>query len=60
MFFFGFETTETDEKQESCVFSSVTVPPSNEDRHNVESGVDNLLFEVNCKNHEDGKPPSNH
>jgi len=37
------------------VFLSVTVPPSNEDRYNVESGVDNLLFEVDCNNHEDEK-----
>ncbi|KAH3836744.1 hypothetical protein DPMN_110119 [Dreissena polymorpha] len=53
--FFGFETAETEEKQESCVFLSVTVPPSNEDRYNVESGVDNLLFEVDCNNHEGEK-----
>ncbi|KAH3837009.1 hypothetical protein DPMN_110387 [Dreissena polymorpha] len=47
---FGFETAETEEKQESCVFLSVTVPPCNEDRYNVESGVDNLLFEVDFNN----------
>ncbi|KAH3794531.1 hypothetical protein DPMN_148066 [Dreissena polymorpha] len=52
--FFGFETAETEEKQ-SCVFVSVTVPPSNVDRYNVESGVDNLLFEVDCNNHESEK-----
>ncbi|KAH3691357.1 hypothetical protein DPMN_190914 [Dreissena polymorpha] len=53
--FFGFETAETEEKQESCAFLSETVPPSNEDRYNVESGLDNLLFEVDCNNHEDQK-----
>ena len=35
--FFGFETTETDEKQESGVFSSVTVPPNNADVFEVAS-----------------------
>ncbi|KAH3893730.1 hypothetical protein DPMN_017880 [Dreissena polymorpha] len=53
--FFGFETAETEEKQGSCLFLSVTVPPSNEDIFNVEPGVDNLLLEVDRNNHEDEK-----
>ncbi|KAH3809846.1 hypothetical protein DPMN_138226 [Dreissena polymorpha] len=56
--FFGFETAETEEKQKSCVFLSVNVPTYNEDRYNVESGVDNSLFEVDCTNHKDKKPPN--
>ena len=34
--FFRFVTADTKEKQESCVFVSVTVPPSNADTYNVE------------------------
>ncbi|KAH3857545.1 hypothetical protein DPMN_100155 [Dreissena polymorpha] len=56
--FFGFETAETEEKQESCVFLSVTVTPSNADRYNVESGVDNFMWTATFMKMK--KPPSNH
>ena len=53
---FGFKTAEIEQKQ-IFLFSSVTlaVPPGNEARYHVESGVDNLLFEVDCNNNKDGK-----